>query len=59
MLWSFLQLVPQEVLQATLTTCINAPAVHMERDVMILMRANPLLEPVVGVGPENRDFFGP
>ncbi len=26
---------------------------------MILMRANPLQWPLEGVGPENRDFFGP
>jgi hypothetical protein len=26
---------------------------------MILMRANPLLGPLEGVGPENRDFLGP
>jgi hypothetical protein len=25
---------------------------------MILMRANPLQEPLEGLGPENRDFFG-
>jgi hypothetical protein len=26
---------------------------------MILMRANPCREPLAGVGPEHRDFFGP
>jgi hypothetical protein len=26
---------------------------------MILMRANPFRGPEEGVGPENRDFFGP
>ncbi len=26
---------------------------------MILMRENPLLGPLEGVGPENLDFFGP
>jgi hypothetical protein len=24
-----------------------------------MMRANPLLGPLEGVGPENQDFFGP
>jgi hypothetical protein len=33
--------------------------VCMARDMLILMRANPFLEPLGGVGPENRDFFGP
>ncbi len=26
---------------------------------MILMRENPLLGPLEGVGPEDQDFFGP
>ncbi len=30
----------------------------MARDVMNLMRANPLQGPFEGMGPENRDFFG-
>ena len=37
----------------------NILAVNMARDVTILMRANPLRMPLAGVGPENRDFFGP
>jgi hypothetical protein len=36
---------------------INVPVVYMARDVMILMRENPLHGPSEGVGPENRDFF--
>jgi hypothetical protein len=32
---------------------MNVPVVHMARNIMILMRA------IGGVGPENRDFFGP
>jgi hypothetical protein len=35
------------------------PGVYMGRDVMILMRANPLQGSLEGVDPENRDFFGP
>jgi hypothetical protein len=38
---------------------INVPVVFMGRDVMILMQANPFQGPLEGVGPENRDFFGP
>ncbi len=38
---------------------INVPVVYMARDVMILMRANPLQGPLEEVGPENRDFLGP
>jgi hypothetical protein len=40
---------------------INVPVdyIYMERDVMILMGENPFRGPLEGVGPENRDFFGP
>ncbi len=38
---------------------VNLPVVYMARDVMILMRENPFRGPLEGVGPENRDFFGP
>jgi hypothetical protein len=38
---------------------IYVPVVYKARDIMILMRANPLHGPLEGVGPENRDFFGP
>jgi hypothetical protein len=31
--------------------------VYMARDVMISMRANPLLGPLEGVGPGNLGFF--
>ncbi len=41
------------------TLTINVPVVYMARGVMILMRENPFREPLEGVGPENRDFFGP
>ena len=37
----------------------NVPVVHMARDVMNLMGANPFRGPLEGVGPKNRDFFGP
>jgi hypothetical protein len=30
----------------------------MARDVMLLMVTNPFREPLEGVGPEDRDFFG-
>jgi hypothetical protein len=32
---------------------INVSVVYMVRDIMILMRANPLLEPLEGIGPDN------
>ncbi len=38
---------------------INVPVVRMARDVMILMGANPFRGALEGVGPKNRDFFGP
>jgi hypothetical protein len=31
----------------------------MDRDVLILMRANPFRGPLEGAGPENRDLLGP
>ncbi len=34
------------------------PVVYMARDIMILMRANPLQGPLEGVGPEYRDNLG-
>jgi hypothetical protein len=37
----------------------NVPVVYMARAVVILMRGNPLLGPLEGVGPENLDFLGP
>ncbi len=36
-----------------------APAVYRARDIMIFMGANPYRGPLEGMGPENRDFFGP
>jgi hypothetical protein len=33
--------------------------VYMARDVIISMGENPFRGPLEGVGPENRDFFGP
>ncbi len=38
---------------------ISVHDVHMARDVMILMRANPLQGSLEGVSPENGDFLGP
>ncbi len=38
---------------------INVPVVHMMRDKMILIWANPFRGPLEGVGPENRDVLGP
>jgi hypothetical protein len=38
---------------------INVPVVYMAQDVMTFMRENQFREPLAGVGPENRDFFGP
>ncbi len=38
---------------------INLLVVYMARDLMIFMGENPLREPLEGVGPENREFFGP
>ncbi len=38
---------------------INVPVVYMARYVMVLRRATSLWEALEGVGPENRDFFGP
>ncbi len=38
---------------------INAPVVYMARYVMVLRHATSLLGALEGVGPENRDLFGP
>ncbi len=38
---------------------INVPVVFMARYVMILRGATSLRGALEGVGPENRDFFGP
>ncbi len=43
--------------QSTIT--INVPVVFMARYVMILRGATSLRGALEGVGPENRDFFGP
>jgi hypothetical protein len=37
---------------------VNVPVVYMMRDVMVLMRANPLQGPLEGVGPEIETFLG-
>jgi hypothetical protein len=37
----------------------NEPAVYTAREEMILMQANPLQGPLVGVGTKNLDFLGP
>jgi hypothetical protein len=38
---------------------INVPVVFMARYVMILRGSTSLRGELEGVGPENRDFFGP
>ncbi len=38
---------------------INVHVVYMAQDVIILMRANPLQEPLEEVGHENKTFWGP
>jgi hypothetical protein len=38
---------------------IIVPVVYMARDLMNLMGANTFRGPLKGLGPENRDFFGP
>jgi hypothetical protein len=38
---------------------INVPVVFMARYVMVLRGATSLQGALEGVGPENRDFFGP
>ncbi len=42
-----------------ITLTINVPVVYMAREVMILIRANPLQGSLKGVGPENLTFLGP
>ena len=37
----------------------SVPIVYMVWDIVILRRANPLLEPYEGVGPESLNFQGP
>jgi hypothetical protein len=36
----------------------NVPVVYTAREVIILMRPNPLHRPLKGVFPKNRDFLG-
>ncbi len=38
---------------------INVPVVYMSQYKMVLRRATSLRGTLEGVGPENRDFFGP
>ncbi len=38
---------------------INVPVVSMARDLMVLRSATALRGALEGLGPENRDFFGP
>jgi hypothetical protein len=38
---------------------INVTVVYMAQYVMVLRRATSLRGALEGVGPENRDFFGP
>jgi hypothetical protein len=44
---------------ATFVVTINVPVVFMARYVMVLRGATSLGGALEGVGPENRDFFGP
>jgi hypothetical protein len=46
-------------MRSALKTHSNSPVVYMVGDIIILMRENPLLGPLEGVGPEIRDFFVP
>jgi hypothetical protein len=41
------------------TITINVPVVFMARYIMVLRGATSLRGALEGVGPENRDFFGP
>jgi hypothetical protein len=45
-------------IQTSLIT-INVPVVFMAQYVMVLRSATALQGALEGVGPENRDFFGP
>jgi hypothetical protein len=49
---------PQNIKVTDLIT-INVPVVFMARYIMILRGATSLRGALEGVGPENRDFFGP
>jgi hypothetical protein len=44
---------------STSVITINVPVVFMARYVMVLRGATSLRGALEGVGPENRDFFGP
>jgi hypothetical protein len=48
---------PKNSLKCLIT--INVPVVYMARYAMVLRRATSLRGALEGVGPENRDFFGP
>jgi hypothetical protein len=47
------------IYKVTKKLAINVPVVFMARYVMVLRGATSLLGALEGVGPENRDFFGP
>jgi hypothetical protein len=46
-------------ISSTTSITINVPFVFMARCVMVLRGATSLRGALEGVGPENRDFFGP
>jgi hypothetical protein len=48
-----------EFLFCLIRLTINIPVVFMALYVMVLRRATSLQGALEGVGPENRDFFGP
>jgi hypothetical protein len=47
------------IYKVTKKLTINVPVVCMARYVMVLRGATSLRGALEGVGPENRDFFGP
>jgi hypothetical protein len=50
---------PQHWLSVLHIITINVPVVFMARYVMVLRSTTSLRGALEGVGPENRDFFGP
>ncbi len=56
----YLILSTQEMFSRLVTNLtINVPVVFMARYIMVLRGATSLRGALEGVGPENRDFFGP
>ncbi len=50
---------PEFVVERECVIPINVPVVYMARDVMNFRGANPFRGSFEGVGPKNRNFFGP